>query len=57
MRTAIPKPPEIPYIISSTRPYNREEKIVLRVIIPGHNNTKYHTMAMINCGATENIID
>jgi hypothetical protein len=31
--TAIPRPPEIPYIISSTRPYNREEKIILRVMI------------------------
>jgi hypothetical protein len=32
-RIATPKPPEIPYIISHTRPYNTEEEIILRVTI------------------------
>jgi hypothetical protein len=31
--TAKPKPPEIPYMISSTGPYNRDEKIILKVTI------------------------
>jgi hypothetical protein len=28
-----PRPPEIPYMISSTGPYNTEEKIILKVTI------------------------
>jgi hypothetical protein len=28
-----PQPPEAPYMISSTGPYNREEKIILKVTI------------------------
>jgi hypothetical protein len=54
---AKPKPPETPYMISSTGPYNREEKIILKVTIWGHNNNEHHTTAMVNCGATENFID
>jgi hypothetical protein len=57
MTTTIPKPPEIPYVISSTGPYNTEEKIILRVTIRGYDNTEHHTTAMIDCGATENVID
>jgi hypothetical protein len=44
-------------MISSTGPYYRDEKIILRVTIRGYDNTKYHTMAMIDYGATENFID
>jgi hypothetical protein len=44
-------------MISSTGPYNREEQIILKVTIRGHDNNEHHTMAMVNCGATENSID
>jgi hypothetical protein len=54
---AKPKPPEIPYMISSTGPHNREEKIILKVTIRGHDKNEHHTTAMVDCGATENFID
>jgi hypothetical protein len=54
---AKPKPPEIPYRISSTGPYNREEKIILKVTIRGHDNNEHYTTAMVDCRATENFID
>jgi hypothetical protein len=44
-------------MISSTRPYNREEKIILNVTIRGLDNNEHHTTTMVNCGATENFID
>jgi hypothetical protein len=44
-------------MISSTGPYNREEKIILKVTIRGHDNNGHHTTAMVDCGATENFID
>jgi predicted nucleic-acid-binding Zn-ribbon protein len=44
-------------MISSTGPYNREEKIILKVTIQGHDNNEYYTTTMVNCGATENFID
>jgi predicted aspartyl protease len=44
-------------MISSTGPYNRKEKIILKVTIRGHDNNEYHTTAMVDCGATENFID
>jgi hypothetical protein len=55
--TAIPRLPEIPYMISSTGPYHTEEKIILRVTIQGYDNTEHYTTAMIDCGATKNFID
>jgi predicted aspartyl protease len=44
-------------MISSTGPYNREEKIILKVTIRGHDNNEHHTTAIVDCGATENFID
>jgi hypothetical protein len=44
-------------MISSTGPYNRDKKIILKVTIQGHNNNKHHTTVIVNCGATENFID
>jgi hypothetical protein len=44
-------------MISSTGPYNREEKIILKVTIRGHDNNKHHTTTMVDCQATENFID
>jgi hypothetical protein len=44
-------------MISSTGPYNREEKIILKVTIRGLDNNEHHTTAMVDCGATENFID
>jgi hypothetical protein len=38
-------------------PYERDEKIILKVIIRGSNNKGHVTMAMVNCGAMENFID
>jgi hypothetical protein len=52
-----PKPPEQTYIISSVGPYQRDEKIILRVAIRGGNNREHITTAMVDCGATENFID
>jgi hypothetical protein len=52
-----PKPPEHPFIISSVGRYQRDEKIILRVIIQGRNKDKHNTTAMVDCGATENFID
>jgi hypothetical protein len=54
---AKPKPPKILYMISSTRPYNREEKIILKVTIQGHDNNEHYTTAIVDCRATENFID
>jgi hypothetical protein len=53
----IPQPPEKPYLISSTGPYHREQKIILMVMIPGYDNTVYHTTAMINYATLANFID
>jgi hypothetical protein len=44
-------------MISSTWPYNREEKIILKVTIRGHDNNEHHTTTMVDYGATENFID
>jgi hypothetical protein len=44
-------------MISSTGPYNREEKIILKVTIRGLDNNEHHTNAMVDCWATENFID
>jgi hypothetical protein len=52
-----PKPPDHPFIISSMGHYQRDENIILEVIIQGKNNKKHNTMAMVDCGATENFID
>jgi hypothetical protein len=55
--TTKPKLPETPYMISSTGPYNSEEKIILKVTIRGHDNNEHHTTAMVDCRATEKFID
>jgi hypothetical protein len=44
-------------MISSTGPYNRDEKIILKVTIRGYDYNEHHTTAMVDCGATENFID
>jgi hypothetical protein len=44
-------------MISSTRPYNTEEKIILKVTIWGLDYNEYHTTVMVDYGATENFID
>jgi predicted aspartyl protease len=44
-------------MISSMGLYNREEKIILKVTIRGHDNNEHYTTAMVDCGATENFID
>jgi hypothetical protein len=38
-------------------PYQRDEKIILRVAIRGGDNREHITTAMVDCGATENFID
>jgi hypothetical protein len=55
--TTNPKPPEPTYIISSVGPYQRDEKIILKVIIWGSDNRGHVTMAVVDCGAMENFID
>jgi hypothetical protein len=57
MITTKPKPPEPTYIILSVGPYQRDENIILKVIIWGSNNKGYIMMAMVNYRATENFID
>jgi hypothetical protein len=57
MTTTKPKPPEPTYIISSVGPYQRDDKIILKVIIRGSDNKGHVMMAMVDCGATENFID
>jgi hypothetical protein len=57
MTTMKPKPPEPTYIISSMGPYQRDEKIILKVIIQGSNNKGHVMTAMVDCRATVNIID
>jgi hypothetical protein len=52
-----PEPPDCPLIISSMGRYQRDEKIILRVIIQGNNKEEHHTTAMVDCGATDNFID
>jgi predicted aspartyl protease len=52
-----PKPPDPTYIISSMGQYQRDEKIILEVIMRGKNNQDHRTTAMVDCGATENFID
>jgi hypothetical protein len=52
-----PKPPDPTYIISSMGRYQRDEKIILEVIMRGKNNQDHHTTAMVDCGATENFMD
>jgi hypothetical protein len=51
-----PKTLDPTYIISSIGQYQRDEKIILEVIIQGKNNQDHHTTAMVNCRATENFI-
>jgi hypothetical protein len=38
-------------------PYQRDEKIILMVIIQGSDNKGHIMMAMVDCGAMENFID
>jgi hypothetical protein len=38
-------------------PYQRDEKIILKVIIWGSDNKGHIMMAMVNCRATGNFID
>jgi hypothetical protein len=38
-------------------PYQRDEKIILRVAIRGGDNREHITTAMVDCGATENFIN
>jgi hypothetical protein len=38
-------------------PYQRDEKIILRVAIRVGDNREHITTAMVDCGATENFID
>jgi hypothetical protein len=52
-----PKPPNYPFIISSVGYYQRDENIILEAIIQGKNNEKHNTMAIVDCRATENVID
>jgi hypothetical protein len=44
-------------MISSVGPYRKNEKVILRVKIKGKDGKEHTTMAMIDCGATENFID
>jgi hypothetical protein len=37
--------------------YQRDEKIILRVVIRGGDNREHNTTAMVDCGAMENFID
>jgi hypothetical protein len=57
MTTTKQKPLEPTYIILSVGPYQRDEKIILKVIIWGSNNKGHIMMAMVNYGAIENFID
>jgi hypothetical protein len=52
-----PKPLEQTYIISSMGPYQRDDKILLRVAIRGGDNREYIRTAMVDCGVTENFIN
>jgi hypothetical protein len=52
-----PKPLDPTYIISSIGCYQRPERIILEVIMQGKNNQDYHTTAMVDCRATEHLID
>jgi hypothetical protein len=52
-----PEPPDCPLIISSMGQYQRDEKIILRVVIQGNNKEEYHMTAMVDCGATNNFIN
>jgi hypothetical protein len=52
-----PKPPDPTYIISSVGRYQRDEKIILEVIMQGKNNQDHRTTAMVNCRAMEDFID
>jgi hypothetical protein len=38
-------------------PYQRDEKIILRVAIRGGDTREHIITAMVDCGATENFID
>jgi predicted aspartyl protease len=44
-------------MISSVGPYGKNEKVILRVKIKGKDGKEHTTIAMIDCGATENFID
>jgi hypothetical protein len=48
---------ELPYIVSSTGKYGREEKMMIRIKIRGNNNIEHNTTALIDCEASENFID
>jgi predicted aspartyl protease len=52
-----PEPPDHPLIISSVGQYQRDKKIILRVVIQGNNKEEHHMTAIVDCGATENFID
>jgi hypothetical protein len=38
-------------------PYQRNKKIILEVSIQGRDGRKHWTTAIVDCGATENIVD
>jgi hypothetical protein len=38
-------------------PYQRDENIILKVIIRGSDNKGHVMMVMVDCGAMENFID
>jgi predicted aspartyl protease len=44
-------------MISSIGPYGKNKKVILWVKIKGKDKKEHTTMAMIDCGATENFID
>jgi predicted aspartyl protease len=44
-------------MISSVGPYGKNKKVILWVKIKGKDEKEHTTMAMIDCGATENFID
>jgi lipoprotein signal peptidase len=44
-------------MISRIGPYGKNEKVILWVKIKGKDEKEHTTIAMIDCGATENFID
>jgi len=50
------KEEEPPYRIQITR-YNQEEKIMIKVKIQGNNSKEWATTALVDSGASKNVID
>ena len=48
---------EPPSVVSNTRKYDREEKLIIRISIQGEDGNERKTTALIDCGASENFID